>query len=215
MDETGFPHALPTSGVGVLVIDDEPSIGRLMEAALGGNGFRVRTALSGPDGLNLLRGRNEDIRIVLLDVQMPGMDGPWTLAQLRALRPDLLVCFMSGNTGVYSERMLLEMGAVRVFQKPFPLTEIVETLRQLAGLEDRRKGLRLVVPESAVMMNGHEARLHDRSPDGLGLWVPAPLEVGRVLRVRFGGEASAEWSVEVRHCRPHDDGWAVGCRVVG
>jgi len=68
---------------------------------------------------------------VLLDVRMPEMDGPQTLAALRSINPEVRCCFMSGHTGDYSAEQLLELGASHVFQKPFGLSELAWTLQRL------------------------------------------------------------------------------------
>ena len=64
---------------------------------------------------------------------MDGLDGPQTLAALRGLDPDLVCCFMSGDTGRYSAAGLLAMGAAHFFAKPFVLAEVVRVLREVAA----------------------------------------------------------------------------------
>jgi DNA-binding NtrC family response regulator len=75
--------------------------------------------------------------MVLLDVLMPGLDGPHTLARLQKLSPAVRCCFMTGNHTPYTEETLLQMGAVRVFRKPFAFTEVIDTLNQLASRPPR------------------------------------------------------------------------------
>jgi hypothetical protein len=56
----------------------------------------------------------------------------------------------------------------------------------------------------------------DWSSSGIGLWLPRPLEVGSLIYVLpdDSPEAATGALAEVRYCRPHDEGWAVGCRLV-
>jgi DNA-binding response OmpR family regulator len=77
--------------------------------------------------------------VVLLDVVMPGLDGPHTLAALQKLCPTVRCCFMTGSPTPYTEEGLLELGAVRVFRKPFAFTEVLDTLNELAGRPPRRR----------------------------------------------------------------------------
>ena len=77
--------------------------------------------------------------MVLLEVRMPGMDGPHTLTALQKLCPTVRCCFMTGNLTPYTEEALLRMGAVRVFRKPFAFTEAIDTLHQLACRSPRRR----------------------------------------------------------------------------
>ena len=70
--------------------------------------------------------------MALLDVCMPGLDGPRTLAELHGVNPALRVCFMSGFTGKYTTEELLALGATRFFEKPFSIQPLAEQMWQLA-----------------------------------------------------------------------------------
>jgi len=120
---------LPT----VLAVDDEPAILRMLAHALGQRGFDVRTALGGEAGVAAYRRQHGIIAFVLLDVQMPlPWDGPHTLVELGRINPLVRVAFMSGSTGRYSVEELLGLGALRIFEKPFP---------SVPGLADELKNL--------------------------------------------------------------------------
>src|SRR4051812_31434125 len=73
----------------VLAIDDEPGILGLLRRALPPHGFTVLTADGGQAGVELYRVDPDAVGVVLLDVRMPGLDGPATLAALRQIRPGL------------------------------------------------------------------------------------------------------------------------------
>jgi CheY-like chemotaxis protein len=109
----------------------------LLTVVLQRHGFRVWSASGGNEAIDLFRLHGGEIGLVLLDVRMPGLDGPQTLAALQALRPDVRCCFMSGHTGPYAEQELLGRGAVRVFAKPFRVEELGPTLWQLAHRMER------------------------------------------------------------------------------
>jgi len=71
---------------------------------------------------------------VLLDVQMPDLDGPDTLAALQKINPGVRFCFISGNTGKYHTEQLWAMGAAHVLQKPFAsLSLLARLLWRLVG----------------------------------------------------------------------------------
>jgi CheY-like chemotaxis protein len=118
---------------GVLVVDDERLLLRLLSLALSQAGFAVWTAPGGEEAVELYRRHGGAVDVVLLDVCMPGMDGPKTLAALRALDPAVRCCLLTGHAGAYSEEGLLALGADRVLLKPFPLDELTRVLRGLAG----------------------------------------------------------------------------------
>jgi DNA-binding response OmpR family regulator len=129
-DPSGKDDATTTPEV--LVVEDEAAVGDMLELALRQSGFTVRLAGNGRQAQEVFGRHGDTIDVVLLDVQMPELDGPGTLAALRRVKPSVQVVFMSGDTGRYSEQELLALGAARVFHKPFRLDELAQFLRQLA-----------------------------------------------------------------------------------
>ena len=118
----------------VLVVDDEALVLRLLEMALPQHGLAVRQAGGGAEAVAVYRRHRGSIGVVLLDVRMPGLDGPQTLAALRAIDPGVRCVFMSGDTRGYSAEQLLGLGAARVVAKPFRcLAELAGTLREVAA----------------------------------------------------------------------------------
>jgi len=122
---------LKTRPVGILVVDDEVPVRALLDTVLRQNGFSVWQAGGGQEALDQYRQNRENIGLVLLDVRMPDLDGVETLAALRGMNPSIQCCFMSGHSGDYSHEQLLELGAARVFAKPFRLAELLQVARQL------------------------------------------------------------------------------------
>ncbi len=116
---------------GVLVVDDEPQVRRLLELALTRHGLMVWTAADGRAAAEIYRQHQDRIQVVLLDVQMPGLDGPWTLVELQKVNPQVRAVFISGNSGEYNAELLLALGAAAVLQKPFNLAELDRTVDQL------------------------------------------------------------------------------------
>jgi CheY-like chemotaxis protein len=105
----------------------------VLNAWLQQQGFAVWLAVNGWEALDLYRRQRETIDVVLLDVLMPGRDGPQTLASLQEVNPQVRCCFMSGNLGVYSEERLRTLGAAAILLKPFRLDEAAHLLGQLAS----------------------------------------------------------------------------------
>ena len=122
----------PGDKPGVLVVDDEHPVRAVVQLGLERNGFEVWLATNGREAVHLYRKHREHIAVVLLDVRMPGLDGPATLDVLRSLNPGVLVCFMSGDTGDYEQEQLRQRGAVHVIVKPFHLDQLAKVLRRLA-----------------------------------------------------------------------------------
>jgi anti-anti-sigma factor len=124
---------------GFLVVDDEPAVLGVLAARLRREGFKAWLAGHGQQAVDLYRRHRGEIAVVLLDVRMPGMDGPHTLSALQQICPTVRCCFMTGNPAPYTTDTLMQTGAVRVFQKPFAFTEIIDTLNELACRSSRRR----------------------------------------------------------------------------
>jgi DNA-binding response OmpR family regulator len=122
----------PRRKYGVLVADDEVLLGGMLALGLGQHGFSVWLASNGQEAIDLYRVHRELIHVALLDVRMPGRDGPQTLLAIREVHPRVPCCFMSGDLGSHSEESLRGMGASVVFRKPFLLAEVAAVLLRLA-----------------------------------------------------------------------------------
>jgi two-component system response regulator PrrA len=125
----------------VLVVDDTDCVRVVLRAGLRRHGFEVWTAGDGREAVALYRGlvrRDRDaVALVLLDVQMPGLDGPGVLAALQAVGPKVRAFFMTGDPGRYSEAGLLALGARRVFPKPLNIAAVATELRRNLGAAGR------------------------------------------------------------------------------
>lgn len=121
----------------ILVVDDDDEVRRFLAAGLPREGFDVRVAANGREAADLLRAAHPAIDAVLMDVCMPGGDGPATLADLRWQDPQVRCCFMSGDLGGYTEDGLRRLGTGEVLRKPFTAAEAGRVLREEI---DRREG---------------------------------------------------------------------------
>ena len=116
----------------VLVVDDEHMVRIMVQMGLERNGFDVWLARNGREAIDLYRTHMEKIAVVLLAAEMPDLDGPQTLEVLRELNPEVLTCFMNGDTGTYEPEDLLHCGAANVITKPFRLDDLANILRRMA-----------------------------------------------------------------------------------
>ncbi len=121
---------------GLLIADDQEDVRTVLYGWMRLEGFHVWMATNGLDAFELYRRHHNTIDVVLLDVRMPGRDGPQTLSALQMLNPHIRCCFMSGDLGSYTEESLRNMGATAVIPKPFCLPEVAEALLELAGKAD-------------------------------------------------------------------------------
>ena len=113
----------------IMVVDDEKMLLILTGELLREAGYDVITAQSGFECLDLFRISPRKFDLVLLDLNMPLMDGEETFQRLRALRPDLRVMLCTGC--VQQERLnhMLEAGLCGFIQKPLGPKEYVASVR--------------------------------------------------------------------------------------
>ncbi len=112
----------------ILVIDDEPMILSVVVRMLERVGHNVISATSGRDGLAWITRQKEKTDLVLLDVNMPEMDGHECFQRLRALEPNLDVLITTGYAAEETGHDLVEQGARGVVQKPFVMAELLDAV---------------------------------------------------------------------------------------
>jgi putative two-component system response regulator len=128
----------------ILVIDDTPANLTLLANMLKDRGYRVRPV---PDGrLGLQAARREPPELILLDINMPGMDGYEVCREIKAapeLR-DIPVIFISANTEVLDKVKAFSVGGVDYITKPFQFEEVrarVETHLEIRRLRVQTQDL--------------------------------------------------------------------------
>ena len=117
--------------VHVAYVDDEPDIREVAALALGLDPeIESRTCASGAELLALMQTWRPDV--ILLDVMMPGMDGPATLGALRREHPPLAaipVIFITARTQAHEVERFTALGAAGVITKPFDPMTLAQTAR--------------------------------------------------------------------------------------
>ena len=115
----------------ILVVDNDEGVGAFLETALQDHGFVVFVASSGRKAINLFQ--EKPIDIVLMDIEMPDLNGPETLKRLQSIRPDVACSFMTASSPLTKEHL---GGAIDVFEKPF--RDFSEVVRRLSEVLDKR-----------------------------------------------------------------------------
>ena len=101
-----------------LVVEDDALVRLDLADSLQAAGYKTVEAASADEAIAVLQS-NSDIRVVFIDIQMPGMSGLATFAALQELEPAPPCCFLSGKISSSAKVALLKLGALHVFQKPF------------------------------------------------------------------------------------------------
>lgn len=117
----------------ILVIDDDPSVRDVMEKMLSSEGFEVRTASDGLEGMRLIKSDSE-IDLVITDMIMPEKEGIETIRELKRDFPHIRILALSGGGRGSADWYLdlaAKMGADSVLKKPFVKQELVEAVQNL------------------------------------------------------------------------------------
>ena len=110
----------------ILVVDDEPQIRRVLSTMLTSQGYPVVEARSGEEALEKIRGERVDL--VLLDVNMPGMSGLETCAQIRR-SGDVPIIMLTVRNSERDKVQALDAGADDYVVKPFGAEELLARIR--------------------------------------------------------------------------------------
>jgi signal transduction histidine kinase/CheY-like chemotaxis protein len=119
------PEGVGVAATVLLVIDDDPAVCDLMQRVCGAEGYRVLTARSGEEGLELARAEHPDV--ILLDVIMPGMDG-WAVLEALKSDPQLAAVPVIMVTIADERGKGLSLGAADYLVKPVDRDRLVSAL---------------------------------------------------------------------------------------
>ncbi|MFI6998874.1 response regulator transcription factor [Nocardia sp. NPDC050175] len=117
------------TGHRILVVDDEVRVLASLRRGLELSDFEVVTAADGAEALAMVRTTAPDAMV--LDVNMPTLDGEGVVTALRAMGNDIPICVLSARSAVTDRIACLERGADDYLTKPFDLGELVARLRAL------------------------------------------------------------------------------------
>ncbi|MFZ5608546.1 MAG: response regulator [Pseudomonadota bacterium] len=112
----------------VLLVEDEDAVRTFAVRALSKKGYSVLEAASGEAALDIVRGHEGAIDLVISDVVMPNMDGPTLVKAIRKLRPETKIIFISG----YAQdgfRNTVDASDFHFLPKPFSLTQLAEKVK--------------------------------------------------------------------------------------
>jgi PAS domain S-box-containing protein len=124
------PHADPHGQGAVLVVDDEPQVRGLAQAALECQGYQVLTAESGSQAVDLVRARGSGIRVVILDLGSPEMHAEEALAELRRLQPGLEIVLSGGGSEVQSLREFHGLRLSGFIRKPYTVQDLARVVQR-------------------------------------------------------------------------------------
>ena len=143
---------MPTTRKGtILVVDDEEIMREILETLLTREGYEVKLASSGEEGLDLARSLPFDAAVV--DIMMPGINGIETLDELRRIDEDLAVIIITAYASIESAISAMKSGAFDYITKPFKNDEVLVVIRN--AMERRR-----LVHENRNLRQNIQERYH-------------------------------------------------------
>lgn len=122
---------LDKSGFKILIIDDEPVVSQVLSAILDAEGYEnPDTAESGEDGLEAIR--RKEYHLVLVDKNLPGIDGLEVIQQAKPIWPTCEYVIVTGYGSLDTAIRAMELGAFRYLTKPFDDMETVAMIVEAA-----------------------------------------------------------------------------------
>ena len=123
----------------VLVIDDEAPVRQAVTDILGMEGIEVITAVNGTQGIQLYQEQQDNIKVVLLDLSMPGLSGEETLNELCQINPEVQVILSSGYGEMDVLNRVGQKENVDFLQKPYNLTQLLQEISKYLDDESESK----------------------------------------------------------------------------
>ena len=115
----------------ILIVDDEEALREVTRRILARNGYTVLTASSGAQAIELAASHVGPIDLVLTDVIMPAMQGPTVAKEVKKLRPDIRVLFMSGHAQPVLEAEAVLGTELQLVEKPFDEVKLLLSVRRV------------------------------------------------------------------------------------
>jgi two-component system KDP operon response regulator KdpE len=187
----------------VLIVDDEAALRKTLGTVLTAGGFAVEEARSGEEALRTLE--QHPVDLVLLDINMPGLNGIDTCRRIRDLSPRAGIVMLTVRDLDDDKVCALEAGADDYVTKPFPIRELTARLRavlrrtSVQAAETRGPvqigELKIDFDRRLVWKGGEEVHLSPKEFELLAFLTKncgAPLPHARILRSVWGPEYGGE-----------------------
>ena len=114
-----------------LVIDDNHMIRETMKVVVSMLGYRPLEAENGAKGLEVFKENESSIAFLVLDIEMPVMDGVTTLKELVQINPDVKVVMVTGNSEIELWNKVKAIKDVVILKKPFSIQQFSETVKDI------------------------------------------------------------------------------------
>jgi PAS domain S-box-containing protein len=128
--ERVLEHEIQGNGETILLVDDEEEVLEVGRELLERFGYRVLTAFDGENAMKVFSEFERDIQCVILDLNMPGLDGQSCLEKLLSLSPQMKVVVATGYLERERRNEMIASGASGFITKPYRFTDMLRELRR-------------------------------------------------------------------------------------
>ena len=130
------PDQLLEGNETILLVDDEETIIEVSREILEALGYKVYSAMSGKEALDLYKLRKDEIDLVILDMIIPEMGGGDIFDAMKIINPDIKVILSSGYSMNGQASKIMERGCLAFIQKPFSMGELSQKVRDVLGKQE-------------------------------------------------------------------------------
>ena len=127
----GEPGFLSGQGELILLVDDEAPIREIARATLEAYRYIVITANDGAEAITLYAQNIEEIRVVLMDMSMPKMDGLSSIRVIRKINPNVKIIAVSGLTEKTRLTKLADINVNSYLPKPYTAEKLLKTIHEV------------------------------------------------------------------------------------
>ncbi len=117
-------------GEAILLVDDEPTVLKVMARSLEKSGYRVLAAEDGEQGHALYERHQKDVRLVITDMAMPGMDGRALISALKKINPKVKIICTSGFGSSSGKNSPSELGVHAILSKPCNSKVVLQAIQE-------------------------------------------------------------------------------------
>ena len=112
----------------VLIVDDEKEFLEAMGERISARGMDVSTSISAKEALEKIE--KESFDAIIMDFQMPGMDGIEAMKAIKAKKPELQIILLTGHASVKKGVEAMKEGALDYIEKPVDMDEITQKIKE-------------------------------------------------------------------------------------
>jgi len=122
----------------VLIVDDQHWVKLMLKEALATSGFEAYMASNFMEAMEIVKTQQPEI--VIIDVNLPDVDGLELMPILKRIKPDIKAILISGSSNAAITQRAITEGALKYFVKPFDIFDLVAYLIEISSIDAVSKG---------------------------------------------------------------------------